>query len=426
MSARASLRATALGIMARMDFDAHLERYADLVVRVGVNLRPGQRMTVSTSLEGAPLARRIAAAAYRAGSPYVTVLYADTEVAKIRFAEAPEDSFSEVALGRAAMFERMAERGDAFVSIDASDPEAYADADPARVATARAAAQRAGKRYSEYTMSHLVPWTIVAAAEPAWAAKVFPDASPDEALAKLWEAIFAATRVDLDDPVAAWQEHAATLQRRAELLTQRGYDALHLRGPGTDLTVGLPDRHRWTGGGTATKQGQRFIPNMPTEEVFTAPDAGRVDGTVRASLPLAYGGRLIDGFSLRFEAGRVVDAQAQVGQEVLDRLLDTDEGARRLGELALVSVDSPIFRSGLLFYETLFDENAASHVALGRAYRFAVEGGTEMSDEEATEAGLNDSLTHVDFMIGTEQSDVDGVQADGTREPIMRAGRFVV
>lgn len=412
--------------MARMDFDAQLDRYADLVVRVGVNLRPGQRLTVSTSLEGAPLARRIASAAYRAGSPYVTVLFSDTEVAKIRFAEAPEDSFSEVSLGRAAMFEGMAERGDAFVSIDASDPEAYANADPARVATARAAAQLAGKRYSEYTMSHRIPWTIVAAAEPAWAAKVFPDASPDEAMATLWDAIFAATRVDLDDPVTAWRDHATTLQRRAKLLSERRYDALHLRGPGTDLTVGLPDGHLWTGGGTATPDGQRFIPNMPTEEVFTAPDARRVDGTVRASLPLAYSGRLIDGFSLTFEGGRVVRAKATIGQEVLDRLLDTDEGARRLGELALVSVDSPIFRSGLLFYETLFDENAASHLALGRAYRFAVEGGTEMSDEEAAEAGLNESLTHVDFMIGTQESDVDGVRADGAREPIMRAGRFVV
>lgn len=413
-------------MMVRMDFDATLDRYADLAVHVGVGLRPGQRVVLRTPIAAAPLARRIAAAAYRAGAPYVTVQYSDDEIAKVRFAEAPEDSFDEVALGHAEAMERMAERGDAFVSIDASDPEALKAADPARVAVARVATQRAMKAFMGYSMADRVPWTILAAPEPAWAAKVFPNDDEATAVAKLWDAIFAATRMDHDDPVAAWTEHAATLGARAATLSQRCYDALHFRGPGTDLTVGLADGHVWKGGGSVTPDGQRFVPNLPTEEVFTAPHAQRVDGTVRASLPLSFGGRLIDGFSLEFADGRVVAARAESGQEVLDQLLDSDEGARHLGEVALVSIDSPIYRSGLLFYETLYDENAASHIALGRAYRMSVDGGPDMSEEQAAAAGLNDSLVHVDFMIGTPETDVDGVRSDGSREPIMRAGRFVI
>lgn len=412
--------------MAGMDFDALLDRYADLAVHVGVGLRAGQRLVLRSPVAAAPLVRRIAASAYRAGAPYVTVLYSDDEMAKVRFAEAPEGSFGEVQLGYADAMEGMAARGDAFVSIDASDPEALAAADPARVASARAANQRAMKPFMQYAMADRVPWTIVAAPEPAWAAKVFPGEEPDAAVAKLWDAIFTATRMHHDDPVAAWGEHVAALEARATLLTERRYDAVHVRGPGTDLTVGLADGHLWKGGGSQTGSGQRFVANLPTEEVFTAPHAERVNGTVRASLPLSYGGRLIDGFSLDFANGRVVAARAETGQEVLDRLLDTDDGARRLGEVALVSVDSPIYQSGLLYYETLYDENAASHIALGRAYRFSVDGGPDMSDDEATAAGLNDSLTHVDFMIGTPETDVDGVTPDGTREPIMRAGRFVI
>ena len=321
---------------------------------------------------------------------------------------------------------KMAERGDAIVSIDAADPELLAEADPQRVATSRAATQRAMKPFSRILMADGAPWTIVAVPTPAWAAKVFPDEDAATATERLWRAIFAATRLDRDDPVAAWREHLTALEGRARALNARRYRALRFRGPGTDLTVGLADGHVWKGGLSTTGEGQDFVANLPTEEVFTAPHRERVDGTVRAAVPLAYGGRLIDRFTLRFEAGRVVDAHAETGQEVLDRLLATDDGARSLGEVALVSVDSPIHRSGLLFYNTLFDENAASHVALGEAYRFSVEGGTRMSDDEASAAGLNDSLAHVDFMIGTPETDVDGVGAEGDAEAVMRSGRFVL
>lgn len=415
-------------MMARMDsdHDAQLDRYAELALHVGVGLRPGQRLLLRSPVAAAPLARRIAAAAYRAGSPYVHVDWSDEEITRSRFLLAPDGSFEEVPLGRAAALTGMAERGDAIVSIDAADPELLAEADPQRVATSRAATQRAMKPFSRILMADGAPWTIVAVPTPAWAAKVFPDEDAATATDRLWRAIFAATRLDRDDPVAAWREHVATLEARARALNERRYRSLRFRGPGTDLTVGLADGHVWKGGLSTTGEGQDFVANLPTEEVFTAPHRARVDGTVRAAVPLAYGGRLIDGFTLRFEAGRVVDARAETGQDVLDRLLATDDGARRLGEVALVSVDSPIHRSGLLFYDTLFDENAASHLALGEAYRFSVEGGTRMSDEAASAAGLNDSLAHVDFMIGTPETDVDGVAAEGDAEAVMRSGRFVI
>jgi len=412
-------------MMGRMDFERVLDRYAELAVQVGVGLRPGQRLLLRSPVSAAPLARRIVAAAYRAGAPYVQVMWSDEEVAKSRYVLAPDGSFGEVPFGQAEAMEGMAERGDAVVSISASDPEAFAAADPARVATARSALQQAMAPFTRHVMGNRIPWTILAVPTPAWAGRVFAEDDDEAAVAKLWDAILAATRMDLADPVAAWREHVATLEARAARLDERAYRALRFRGPGTDLVVGLADGHVWKGGATVSAAGQTFVPNLPTEEVFTAPHRDRVEGTVRASLPLAYGGRLIEGMSLRFERGRVVEAHADRGQEALDRLLDTDEGARHLGEVALVSIDSPIHRSGLLFLNTLFDENAASHLALGRAYRICVEGGVDADDETVAAAGLNESLVHVDFMIGSPETDVDGLAADGGEEPLMRSGRFV-
>lgn len=409
-----------------LSHDDLLDRYADLALHVGVGLRPGQRVLLRTDIAAAPLARRIVAAAYRAGAPYVDVRYGDEQVDLARFRHAPDGSFEALPTGRTEAYVAMAERGDAVISLGAGDPELLAEVDPERVATARAANGRAMKPFSRHVMSDRVPWTVLAVPTPAWAAKVFPDDPPERALERLWQAVFQATRVDRDDPVGAWNSHVEALEDRARQLNESRYAALRFRGPGTDLTVGLADDHVWKGGASHAASGQRFVANLPTEEVFTAPHANRVAGTVRAAMPLAYGGRLIEGFELDFEDGRVVAARAEGGEEVLTRLLDTDEGARRLGEVALVSVDSPIHRTGLLFYNTLFDENAASHVALGEAYRFCVEGGPSMSDEEAAAHGLNESAMHVDFMIGTPESDVDGVRADGGSEPLIRAGRFEI
>ncbi len=268
-------------------------------------------------------------------------------------------------------------------------------------------------------------WAIVAAASPAWAEKIFPGLSSGDATSTLWETIARMCRLDAPDPVAAWETHLGNLGTRSERLTKKQYSALKYTGPGTDLTLGLPAGHVWVSGRSVSRNGISFTANLPTEEVFTIADRSRVDGAVRASKPLSYGSTLIEGFALTFEQGRVVQMTAEKNQETLQRLLDTDEGARRLGEVALVPHSSPIAQSGLLFYNTLFDENAASHVALGNAYKFTLSGGNDMTDDEFERAGGNRSGVHVDFMIGSGELDVDGVLPNGTTEPLMRRGEFV-
>jgi len=267
-------------------------------------------------------------------------------------------------------------------------------------------------------------WTIVAAATPAWAKAMFPAEKDEVAVARLWDAIFAASRIDTPDPIAAWETHLGTLATRSEYLNARRYSALKYSGPGTDLMLGLPDGHIWVSGRSTSRRGVPFTANLPTEEVFTIAHKDRVDGTVRASKPLSYGSTLIDGFSVTFERGRIVKMSADKNADTLQRLLDTDDGARRLGEVALVPHSSPISQSGLLYYNTLFDENAASHVALGNAYKFTLKKGNEMSDTEFEQAGGNRSAVHVDFMIGSGELDIDGVFSNGTTEPLMRKGEW--
>ena len=268
-------------------------------------------------------------------------------------------------------------------------------------------------------------WSIVSYATPSWAALMFPDLPQDAAVAKLWDAIFAASRIDTPDPVAAWAEHNAALHARTTHLNAKRYDALQYRGPGTDLRIGLSEGHLWLGGAERAKNGILCNPNIPSEEVFTTPHLAHVDGEVRSTKPLSYGGTLIKDIAVRFEAGRIVDARASSGLEVLQKVLDTDEGARRLGEVALVPNSSPISASGLLFYNTLYDENAASHIAIGQAYRTCLEGGTTASDAELARRGANTSLIHIDWMIGSGEIDVDGVRSDGSHEPVMRRGEWV-
>ena len=406
-------------------FEARLRAYAELLVRSGVNLQPGQGLLVRAHIEAAPLVRRVAEAAYRLGSPLVEVSWSDEGVTRARFEHGPEGSFERVPQWRADGYLAMAEQGFASMSILSDDPDLLAGTDPERWSAYAHAWQRANRGYQAITMRDGIPWCVAGYAGLAWARKAFPGVEDTQAVADLWKAIFGASRVDRDDPVAAWAEHDARLKEWSGRLNARRYAALRFRGPGTDLRVGLADGHRWEGGSSTTEGGVRFIPNVPTEEIFTAPHRERVDGTVRASMPLANGGSVIDGFSLRFEHGRVVEAHARTGQAQLERILDTDEGARHLGEVALVPASSPIARSGVLFFETLFDENAASHIALGRAYPTTVEGGAEMTEEAARQAGLNDSLAHVDFMIGSAEMDVDGETADGRLEPVMRGGEWV-
>lgn len=405
-------------------FESRLSIYADLLVRVGVNLQSGQKLLIRASTDAAPLVRLVTERAYRLGSPLVEVLWSDDGVTRARFSSAPAGSFSNIPVWRARAMIELAEEGAASLAILSSDPDLLAGTDPAGYAEYMQAWRPATRPYSEIAMRGDIAWTVAAAASPAWARRVFPGLPEAEAVASLWDAIFMATRVDTGNPVEAWREHSAMLAAWKERLNARRYSALHFRGPGTDLRVGLADGHTWEGGLSHTPDGTNFTANMPTEEVFTAPHRDRVDGVVRASMPLSYNGVLIDDFTLTFEQGRVVQASARQGQQALDSILDTDGGARHLGEVALVPASSPIARTGILFLETLFDENAASHIALGKGYSTTIADSAGMSEEQLAAAGLNDSLVHVDFMIGSAQMDVDGVTAEGDSEPVMRAGEW--
>jgi len=408
-----------------LTFDRKLDNLATLALRVGVNLQPGQRLVLRGPVEGLDLLRRIVTQAYDMGAAHVAVEIEDERMGLIRALHAADDTLDVADEERAAMTQAKLERGDALLRIAGGDPDLMAPADPTRVARMTRAASVAHRPVGDLVQRAFMPWSIVAFATPAWARKAFPDLPEDEAVTQLWDAIFAATRADLDDPVGAWQAHLATLRQANDHLNARAYRSLHLRAPGTDLRLGLADGHVWVSGGSvAESNGVRFVPNMPTEEVFTAPHAQRVDGVIASSKPLSYQGQLIDRFRLTFEGGAVVAAQAERGQAALDKLLEIDEGARRLGEIALVPHASPISRSGLLFYNTLFDENAACHVALGRAYETTMRDGAKRPLEELQRDGFNQSLTHVDFMFGSGELDVDGELADGTLEPVMRGGAW--
>ena len=405
-------------------FQQRLNAYAELLVKVGVNVQPGQKLIVRASTAAVELTRKVVELAYKAGSPFVEVMWADDGVTRARFAHGPDGSFDIVPHYRADGLNQLASEGAASLSIVASDPDMLRGTDPRRYATYLAAWRPLVKPFTDLSMSDSIAWCVAAAASPAWARRAFPGLPEEQALDALWNAIFAATRIDTPDPVAAWSHHAAGLKVAKDKLNHSRFSALRFRGPGTELTVGLADGHVWDGGSSTNKEGTTFIANMPTEEVFTAPHRARVDGTVRATKPLSYNGNMIDGFWLRFAEGKVVEAHADVGQDALDSILDTDEGSRRLGEVALVPASSPIERAGVLFYETLFDENAACHIALGRAYDSTVSGSRTMDQQGREAAGMNSSLSHVDFMIGSAEVDVDGVLADGSTRPVMRRGEW--
>ena len=402
-----------------------LARLADVAVRVGLNLRAGQEVVMTASIDALPLARLITDAAYKAGASLVTTLFSDDQQALSRYRHAAPEAF-DTAPGW--LFDGMAEafrRGAARLAIVGEDPSLLAGQDPALVARANRARAQAYRPALELITTSAINWSLVPYASPAWARAMFPELPEAEAVEKLWAAIFAATRVDQPDPVAAWAAHNATLQARRDKLNAKRYAALRFRGPGTDLTVGLADEHAWMGGQSAALNGITGNPNIPTEEVFTTPHAARTQGHVAATKPLAYQGTLIRDIRVRFENGVIVEAQASTGQEVLERMIGSDEGARRLGEVALVPASSPISRSGLLFLNTLFDENAASHIALGQAYSKCFTDGDTITPEQFTARGGNSSLIHVDWMIGSAEVDVDGIAADGTAEPVMRAGEWV-
>lgn len=405
--------------------EENLNLLASVAVNAGLGLQPGQELVMTATIDALPLARKITEQAYRAGASLVTTLFSDEESTLLRYKHGTDGSFDRAA---GWLYNGMAEAfksGAARLAIAGADPNLLSHEDPAKVSRASRAMSKAYKPALELITRHDINWTIVSCATPAWAKAMFPEDEPDEAMAKLWAAIFATTRIDRADPVAAWKEHDARLHERAEYLNAKRYAALEYRGPGTNFRLGLADDHEWLGGGTTAGNGYYCIPNMPTEEVFTTPHKDRAEGVVTASRPLSHQGTMIDGIQVRFKEGRIVEAKATRGQEVLEKLIETDEGARRLGEVALVPHSSPIAQSGLVFYNTLFDENAASHIALGQAYSTCVRGGDKLTEEELAAKGANTSLIHVDWMIGSGELDIDGITVAGTAEPLMRKGEWV-
>jgi aminopeptidase len=407
------------------DFDTKLDRLAALAVRVGLNLRPGQEVVMTAPLEAIPLVRLITEHAYKAGATLVTPLISDDDMALARYRHATPEAF-DVAPGW--LFGGMAEAfraGAARLAVVGEDPTLLAGQDAEKVARANKARSIAYRPALELITSFAINWNLVPAATAGWARQVFEGVPEAEAVARLWDAIFAACRVDVADPVAEWARHNATLHARTAFLNGKDFSALHFRGPGTDLRVGLSDGHLWAGGAEAAKNGIVCNPNIPTEEVFTTPHRLRVEGTVRSTKPLAYQGTLIEDIAVRFEAGRIVEANASRGAEVLRKVIGTDEGAARLGEVALVPHSSPISKSGLLFRNTLFDENAASHIALGQAYTTCLRDSAGVPMALLAERGANESLIHIDWMIGSREADVDAVTKGGAIEPLMRGGEFV-
>jgi aminopeptidase len=407
-----------------MTFEEKLQNYADLAIKVGVGLQAGQRLIVRAPVESAPLVRMIAANAYQAGARLVDVMWKDDALTLARFKYAPRDSFEEFPAWRTETLAKAAEQGDAVLSLYAFDPDLLGEQDPELVALTQYVTNKHMLPFRQKILADATNWSIISLPLPAWAAKIFPDDPPDEQMSKLWEAIFKICRVDQPDPLAAWQKHIAQLAVKKDYLQAKQYTALKYTAPGTDLTVGLPENHLWLGVQHHTQTGIPFVPNIPAEEVFTSPHKDKADGVVTSTKPLSYDGILIKNFSLTFENGHLSRVTAEKGETVLKKLAETDEGSGRLGEVALVPHSSPISQTGLLFYNTLFDENAASHLALGRAFRFCLKDGIAMSEEAFAAAGGNYSLIHVDFMIGSEQMNVDGVTKEGITEPILRGGEW--
>jgi aminopeptidase len=390
-----------------------------------LGLIPGQEVVLTAPIDAAPLVRRITEHAYRAGAKLVSPLFSDEQSTLARFQFASDPAFDYAPSWLYDGMARAFEAGAARLAIGGENPTLLAGQDPDRVARANRARSVAYRPALELITNFAVNWNIVCYATPSWARIVFPDLPEAEAVARLWDAIFAASRIDEVDPVAAWAAHNAALHARTAALNEKRFSALHFSGPGTDLTVGLADGHLWLGGSEPSKSGIVCNPNIPSEEVFTTPHMAHVDGTVRSTKPLSYQGTLIEGIEVRFENGQIVQSSSRTGHAVLERVLGTDDGARRLGEVALVPHSSPISASGLLFFNTLFDENAASHIALGQSYRTCIEGGTTASDVELIKRGANSSLIHIDWMIGSGEIDVDGIDASGGKAPVMRCGEFV-
>ncbi|WP_270182237.1 aminopeptidase [Alkalihalobacillus sp. CinArs1] len=403
-----------------------LQKYAELALKRGVNLQENQMLVVNAPVESADFARMVAKNAYEIGAKTVHINWTDDTLDRLWYENAAQDVLENVPEWRVKMFDHFAEESAALLSIRSTNPDLLKGIDSSRISASNKAAGEAMKNFRKYTMNDKITWSIVAVPNEEWAKKVFPESGGEEAVEKLWEQIFKITRVDKDNPIEAWNDHNATLAKARDVLNDRQFKKLIYKAPGTDLEIELPKGHIWKGGSSLSEKGIEFNANMPTEEVFTLPDKYGVNGTVSSTKPLSYGGNLINNFSLTFKDGEVVDYSAEEGIETLKSLLNMDEGARRLGEIAIVPHESPISQSGLIFFNTLYDENASCHLALGKAYPSSIKGGADMDDEALDQNGVNNSITHVDFMMGSGELDIDGVLEDGTTEAIFRNGNWAI
>lgn len=401
-----------------------LDKLAQVAIKVGLQLAEGQDLVITAPMTAAPLVRRITEHAYKAGAGLVTTLYSDEEATLARYKYANDQSFDRAAgwlhSGVAEAFRNNAAR----LAISGDNPMMLAGQDPDKVTRAMRANSAAYRPALELITGFDINWNIVSYPTAAWARLVFPHDSEEVAVGKLADAIFKASRVDQDDPIAAWKAHNANLKARWSWLNGKAFSALHYKGPGTDLTVGLADGHRWKGGASEAKNGITCNPNIPTEEVFTTPHKLRVDGYVAGTKPLSHNGALIEDMQARFEGGRLVEFKASKNKDLFNKVLDTDEGGRHLGEVALVPHSSPISASGILFFNTLYDENASCHIAQGQCYADCFVDGKTLTPAQIAERGGNSSNIHIDWMIGSDKIDIDGVHADGSTEPVMRGGEW--
>ncbi|MBU3180263.1 aminopeptidase [Clostridium psychrophilum] len=402
-----------------------LDKYALLLIKIGINIQKNQTLVINSPIECAYFTRIVTKIAYKEGARDVIINWRDELSSKIKYMNAPEEVFEEYPEWQKEFYLSNARMGSAFLSISASDPELMKDVNPVRMSKANKAASVAIKEYRDRLMSNKNVWCIASIPTKSWAKKVFPKSSENEAMEKLWNAIFKTVRVDTDDPVASWEIHKNNLKTSMDFLNSNNFKYLEYKNSlGTNLKIELPKDHIWLGGSDYTPEGIEFMANIPTEEVYTLPKKDGVNGIVFSSKPLNYNGNLIENFSLTFKKGRIVDCKADVGYDILKSIIETDEGSYYLGEVALVPYNSPISNSNILFYNTLFDENASCHLAIGKAYPVCIENGENLSDDELSKLGVNDSFMHEDFMVGTEDLKITGITADGKEVIILKNGNF--
>ncbi|MFX3983786.1 aminopeptidase [Streptococcus suis] len=409
------------------NFKENLAKYAKLLVSTGINVQPGHTVQLTIGVEQAELARLIVKEAYAHGAKEVLVNWLDDVIARERLVNVDVELLEQVHPQRITEMNYLLERKASRLVVLSEDPGAYDGVDPEKLSRNTRALSQALNPMRQASQANKISWTLSAASGLEWAKKVFPNAASDEeAVDLLWDQIFKTCRIYEEDPIKAWEEHEARLVAKAKVLNDEQFVKLHYTAPGTDLVLGMPKNHLWEAAGSVNAQGEHFIANMPTEEVFTAPDYRVADGYVTSTKPLSYNGNIIEGIKVTFKDGEIVDVTAEKGDEVMKKLVFDNAGARGLGEVALVPDKSPISQSGVTFFNTLFDENASNHLAIGQAYAFSIEGGTEMIQEELKEAGLNRSDVHVDFMIGSNKMNIDGIREDGTRVPIFRDGEWAI